>query len=795
MLKKKRIYICLMWLILLVQFARADEPVVTLSVRNAPIEQVLLKIEEQVGLHVSFESSLLDKIPPVTLSVRDQTLSLCLYELFYKYEIEWIITGDYLILKRKGDTSFSARDTVKLISLQEFVVSADSLRHADALTGEPGKEILTGNTLMKIPTMLGQPDLIKGLQQLPGVAMGTEGLSGLYVRGGNNDENLFLIDNMPIYQVSHVGGLFSAFNPNAIDRLEFFKGFFPARYDGRLSSVTDIQTKRGDMKKYHGGLSIGLIQGNVFLEGPLIKDKLAFHFTMRRSWADLITAPTFAILNKTRLRSNPVNARYAFHDINARLDYIHSPKSQLTLGIYSGDDLFKMRIEDKWGTDSYDRYDYKIRWGNFATALTWKYRFSDKLQSKLVASYTRYRSKIAYSNAEKDTGKVASYLESKTISGIDDGRLSWILTYRPTMRHHITGGISARLQGFRPEYMEYKEADLIADDMAVTKLREQNKIRLIGNETILFLADKFAPIPHMTLDVGISFSSFYLKRKLYANLAPRVSLSYLFNQKLSGKLAYSRMIQPTHLVPSTYLELPTDIWLPSTKKVKPSSADQISAGLHYFFNEMYSAEMEIYFKSLNNLADFKPWVSRFPDSMGWEEKIMPTSGRAYGAEWIFRRDHERLGGWISYSLSWSDRFYDGQDGRRVRYPSRYDNRHKINIVATYRLSKKIELSAGWIFSKGNWMSLTPGSSATVPQLRKNNYQLPNYHRLDLGVNFFRRTKKGHETIWNVSIYNAYCRFNPIIAWPDDYDEQNKRIKVRQLGIFPIIPSFTYTYKF
>ena len=250
----KQVLVCLAFLFGVLQSVRAeDEPVISFTVRQTPIENVLLEIEKQAGVHISFESSLLRNIPPVTLSVRNHPLSVCLYELFYNYEIEWLVTGNYLILKHKSDT-FSPQDSMKLISLQEFIVEADSLRNADVLTDEPGKEVLSGKQLLKIPAMMSQPDLIKGIQQLPGVAMGMEGMSGMYVRGGNNDENLFLIDGMPVYQVSHVGGLFSAFNPDAVNKLDFYKGYFPARYDGRLSSVTDIQTKQGDMKRWHGSI-------------------------------------------------------------------------------------------------------------------------------------------------------------------------------------------------------------------------------------------------------------------------------------------------------------------------------------------------------------------------------------------------------------------------------------------------------------------------------------------------------------------------------------------------------------
>ena len=588
----KQVLVCLAFLFGVLQSVRAeDEPVISFTVRQTPIENVLLEIEKQAGVHISFESSLLRNIPPVTLSVRNHPLSVCLYELFYNYEIEWLVTGNYLILKHKSDT-FSPQDSMKLISLQEFIVEADSLRNADVLTDEPGKEVLSGKQLLKIPAMMSQPDLIKGIQQLPGVAMGMEGMSGMYVRGGNNDENLFLIDGMPVYQVSHVGGLFSAFNPDAVNKLDFYKGYFPARYDGRLSSVTDIQTKQGDMKRWHGSIGVGLIQGNAHLEGPLIKDKLSFHFAMRRSWADLITAPTFAILNRTRMKEYPANPRYAFHDINARMDYVKG-RSRFSLGVYSGDDLFRMTIEDKTFPRYYTKDKWRVRWGNFASVLNWHYQMRENLESKFTASYTRYRSKLFYSQTDSNEGYTQTpvYTESATVSGIDDGRLSWVLTYHPSKLHQIQAGISTRLQAFRPEYMEFLQADIISsegDSWGNIQERQQNRIRMIGNETVLFLSDRFHPIQHLRIDAGLSFATFYLKHKLYAHLSPRISMRYLIDHHWSAKLAYSRMTQPVHLIPATYLDLPTDIWMPSTDKVKPSVSDQISIGLHYSPNREYS---------------------------------------------------------------------------------------------------------------------------------------------------------------------------------------------------------------
>lgn len=498
------------------------------------------------------------------------------------------------------------------------------------------------------------------------------------------------------------------------------------------------------------------------------------------------------------MKEYPANPRYAFHDINARMDYVKG-RSRFSLGVYSGDDLFRMTIEDKTFPRYYSKDKWRVRWGNFASVLNWNYQMRENLESKFTASYTRYRSKLFYSQTDSNEGYTQTpvYTESATVSGIDDGRLSWVLTYHPSKLHQIQAGISTRLQAFRPEYMEFLQTDIISsegDSWGNIQERQQNRIRMIGNETVLFLSDRFHPIQHLRIDAGLSFATFYLKHKLYAHLSPRISMRYLIDHHWSAKLAYSRMTQPVHLIPATYLDLPTDIWMPSTDKVKPSVSDQISIGLHYSPNREYSFSMEAYYKNMQHLSDFKPWVGRFPDGMAWEDKLIQGKGRAYGTEWIVRKNQGKFTGWMGYTLSWADRqFAEINDGKR--FPSRFDNRHKLNLVASYRPSKKVELNASWVYSKGNWMTLNPYGDSLVEDLKRNNYQLPDYHRLDLGVNIYHTTKKGHTGIWNIGIYNAYCRKNPFLAWTEDYDEEIRKIKVRQLSIFPIIPSFSYTYKF
>lgn len=683
-------------------------------------------------------------------------------------------------------------------------------------------------TIRATPTLMGEADIIRTLQLTPGVSMGTEGISGLYVRGGNVDENLFLIDGNPVYQLNHLGGIFSAFNAEAIKGMDFYKAGFPARYGGRLSSVVDVQTKEGNMKEFHGSASIGLLAGNLNLEGPIIKDRTSFAINLRRTWLDLITAPTFAIINrKSEERGGKINARYAFHDLNARIDHRVNDRSRLFVSLYNGNDVLEASTEDEPNPQSlyqeyYSSMQTKLRWGNLVASAGWTYAFNNRLFGKISSFYTRYQSNISYreedKSLEEENGSRSHWFdEAVSASGITDLGVRTSFDYQPVANHHLRFGGDYVLHHFRPEYSRIRsEQSSKPDSMQIGAIFSNEK--LPAHELSAFIEDDWSLSSAIRLNAGLRLSMFNIDGKTYTGIEPRLSVRWLLAPDLSIKASYSRMNQYVHLISNSFLNLPTDSWMPVTSRLKPLLSDQFSLGGYYNWNNLLHFSLEGYYKHSANLLEFTDGQSLIPSSVAWDRKLTAGTGRSYGLEWMVRKTSGATTGWIGYALSWSDRQFDALN-QGVRFPARYDNRHKLNVVVMHKLSARVELSAAWTYTSGNYTTLSlesydplytdhlPGGTGSGygyidPDIdyynARNNYQLPAYHRLDLGINIYRPKKKGRMGIWNVSLYNAYCRMNPIVIQKTDHwdEPSGKTYPVfKQYSFLPILPSVTYTYKF
>lgn len=729
---------------------------------------------------------------------------------------------------RRLNLAAQERDTTVTIDLipntylDEVVVLASGPEKQAVLSTQMGAMEISQQTIRSTPVLFGESDLVKTLQLTPGVAAGTEGIAGMYVRGGNIDENLFLIDGNPVYQINHLGGIFSAFNPEAVRGMDFFKAGFPSRYGGRLSSVVDVHTKEGNMKEYHGSASIGLISGNLSLEGPIVKDRTSFHIALRRTWLDVLTAPAIAIANKKQKKDGfRLRARYAFHDLNLKVNHRFSDRSRMFVSLYNGNDVLKAGGTD-FPSKENDRFPYKddtnasLRWGNLMATAGWTYVFNNRLFGKISGVYTQYNSNMSntreYTLGEPEAdGYIRNYSKTESRTGIMDVGLRSSFDFLPAPAHHIRFGADYLLHRFRPEYsrMQFKDEEggsqtgmdnVFADD------------QLWASECAVFAEDDWTLTPTLRLNAGLRFSLFSVENKTYASPEPRLSLRWLLTDALSFKSSYARMNQYVHLISNSYLNLPTDAWMPVTKRLKPLVSDQVSAGFYYNLNSQYDFSVEGYYKKMNNLLEYKDGSSFMPSFASWEDKLTTGSGRGYGAEFMVRKETGRLTGWVGYSLSWADRYFaDLNNG--ARFPARYDNRHKLNIVAMYKISPRVELSAAWTYASGNHQTLSFENyeGPTTPEVGdgtnielfdvRNNYQLPAYHRLDLGINIYRPKKKGRMGIWNISVYNAYCRMNPFLVYKSSDQVRNvwgqytSVPRYKKLGFMPIIPSITYTYKF
>lgn len=734
------------------------------------------------------------------------------------------------------------RDTVLTIelepsaSLQEVVVTGQSTSKQSVLSTQMGAMEINQQTIRATPVMFGEADIIKTLQLTPGVSSGTEGTAGMYVRGGNVDENLFLIDGNPVYQINHIGGIFSAFNPEAISGMDFFKSGFPSRYGGRLSSVVDVHMKEGNMKEYHGSATIGLISGNLNFEGPIVKDRTSFNISLRRTWLDVLSAPALAIANKiTKKDGTRTRARYAFHDLNLKLNHIFNDRSRMYFSLYNGNDVLKGGSTDFPSNydakDDYYNYDsdVSLRWGNIMATAGWTYMFNNRLFGKVSGVFTRYHSKLKsvdhdVSGNKGDDDYTDSFSENSTNTGITDFGLRTSFDFLPVPAHHIRFGSDYLIHRFRPEYNRSTSYDLSLEDTTSINKVYANDL-MWGHEAGVFAEDDWTLSSAIRVNAGLRFSLFNVQGKTYKGIEPRVSLRWLLSENLSFKASYARMNQYVHLISNSFISLPTDAWMPVTRKLKPLLSDQVSAGFYYDWNKTYSFSVEGYYKTMDNLLEYRDGHSFTPSYLDWENKLTAGEGRSYGTEFMVRKESGRTTGWIGYGLSWSDRQFDElNEGKR--FPARFDNRHKLNIVVMHKISPKVEISAAWSYASGNHVTLSlenylqPGylTNGYKPGYEyvydgnfneidyyegRNNYQLPAYHRLDLGIKIYRPKKKGRMGIWTVSIYNVYSRMNPFMVykkdkWVRDPDASGgyKSIPVfKHLGLMPIIPSVSYTYKF
>uniref|UniRef100_A0AB33JJ57 TonB-dependent receptor n=1 Tax=Prevotella sp. GTC17262 TaxID=3236797 RepID=A0AB33JJ57_9BACT len=721
-------------------------------------------------------------------------------------------------LHRNRQLSATLKENTRL---SEIVVTGDL--NSPLLTTQTGKRSFGRRDFQSEFSLLSSPDVVKTLQRVSGVAEGVEIASGLYVHGGNNDENLFLLDSSPLYHTNHTLGLFSAFNTDIVNNVAFYKSGFPARYGGRLSSVIDVRTNEGNMEKLHGAASIGLIDGRLQLEGPIKKGKSSFNIGIRRSWLDLISRPVFAIINHKK-DDNKVTANYIFHDINAKVTHKFNDRSKISLSLYSGRDMLRLNNTTFSGimTD-WDREisKSKLTWGNFNATVGWKYQFSPKLFANFMGVYSYNRSNYTYSNDDRiffSDHSIAdiSHTEHGYKSTIYDLGYRTEFDYRPNPTHHIRFGNDFTYHIFQPQtyrrldYYGYNERDL-------DSVRVSSHNHLHALERNAYIEDEMTINDHLSLNAGIHLDLFSIASKTYFNIDPRLAFKYQLNNHLSMKLSWTSMSQFVHKISNTYLDMPTDYWVPTTRSLKPMRAHQFAAGVYTQLNRNWTASLEACYKSSNNLVRYASWMGLEPPAASWDKNIMQGKGRYYGFSVDLGYKNKDLKIDAAYTLSWNkrkfDEFYSGW------YYDKFDNRHRFNITGQYHLARNIYCFAAWTVHSGNRVTI-PTQYVNLPEVPDNidngiiqyyldmgdntadfgyiydhphNQSLPLYHRLDVGVDFHRLTKKKHERIWNISIYNVYCHLNPLYV----------KIKVTKEGQFtaepkgfiPILPSISYTYKF
>jgi outer membrane receptor for ferrienterochelin and colicin len=659
------------------------------------------------------------------------------------------------------------------------------------------------------PALLGETDLMKSLQFISGVQHTTEGKSDLSVRGGSPDQNLILLDDVAIYNANHVFGFLSVFNTDALKKVTLYKSNFPARFGGRLSSVIDITTKDGNKAVFSGLASIGLPALKFNMEGPIVKDRTSFTFSARRTYMDLLVdaANKWFIKNNSESRAN-----FFFHDLNAKIHHKINDKTYIYLSVYSGNDKLEQvtsEIEDTetGHNSSIEKWD----WGNTVISGKLSRILSPNLFFKSTLTYNQYHYKITtddeYLNEDDSQGVQKAYRNFLFSSGIKDYSISGDFEYFPSSNHNIKFGTAFTYHDFSPEIISLKAQ---SDTLTVT---DNSPKHTYSNELALYAEDDWDISEKIRLNAGLRFSLFNVEGKNYTAIDPRVSLRFLLTNNLSLQAGYSLMQQYVHLLSSNSIILQTDLWVPVTGKIKPMQSDQYSLGILYELPESVFLSMEAYYKDMRNVIEYKDGISYTGVSAGWENKVEDGTGRAYGIEFSLEKRNGRITGSASYTLSKSERKFDGINFGEW-FPAKYDRRHVLNMLLNCKLNEKFDLTATWTYHSGNRITLplmtyvgpdVPDTDRRIDNLLeldyRNNYKMANYHRLDMGINYMFKKKKNRYSMLNLSVYNVYNRMNPykLILESDRHKKENGETvyshRLKQITLFPVIPSLSYTHHF
>ncbi|MDB5200996.1 MAG: TonB-dependent receptor [Ferruginibacter sp.] len=690
-------------------------------------------------------------------------------------------------------------DLSNAVDLSEEVVVTANKRENNVKTAQMGKLTLPIDQIKAVPAFLGEVDLLKVVQLLPGVRNAGEGSAGIYVRGGGPDQNLIMLDDAVVYNTGHLFGFFSIFNADAIKNVSLIKGGMPAQYGGRLSSVLDISMKEGNNQKMQVEGGLGLIASRVSIQGPLKKDKASFIVSARRTYVDALAKPFIKKDNQF------YGSGYYFYDLNAKLNYRFNEKDRLYISGYFGRDVFDF-------SNARQSLRVNIPWGNATGTLRWNHVFNKKLFANTTAVYNDYN--FTFNAAQNN-------FELQLASGIRDISLKQDVDFYPSSKHKVKFGGLYTFHRFTPSVVSGKQDSVI--------FNPQNAQTKFAHEAALYVQDDWQPNDRWQFNLGLRYSAFQQigsykiyttdangnrtdstvfkpgqRVKTYGGLEPRFTLRYSLNESSSIKASITRNLQYIHLVSNSGTTLPTDLWVPSTYKVKPQISWLYAAGLFKnFANGMYETSVELYYKQMQNQIEYREGYT--PNTLSdTEDDFTFGRGWSYGSEFFVNKTKGKFTGWIGYTLSWTWRKFPALNFGE-KYPAKFDRRNDMSIVSMYTLNKRWKLSGSFVYGTGNAATLPQrfyivGGVLTQEYSRINQYRLPSYHRIDLAAILSPKKNEGRKwkTEWVFSIYNVYSRQNPYFIYFDQsgnpYDGTLK-IQAKQVSLFPIIPAVTWNFKF
>lgn len=698
-----------------------------------------------------------------------------------------------IVLTSDKELNVELEETGKL---NEVTVTADKVNQRLAEQTRMSVIEIPVSQVKDIPALLGEKDVLKVIQLLPGVQKPSEGNSGIYVRGGGPDQNLIILDEANVYNAFHLFGFFSLFNGDALKSIELTKGGFPARYGGRLSSVIDMSMKEGNKQKFKGEAGIGILSSRFLLEGPIIKNKASFLVSVRRTYFDALTKP---------FMSKEAKVGYYFYDLNAKVNYEINNKNRLYASGYFGRDKFGFSSEYETTKD-----EGAINWGNATGTLRWNHLYNNRTFSNTSAIFSDYQFGISIKTAYSGSNYELLYT-----SGIRDYSVKHDIDFRPNANHTIRGGGQLIYHQFTPSAVVVKDSYLGEDTTARTR---------IGSfENALYIEDDIKAGPKLRLNPGLRLTHFTAGKKNYFNAEPRINASYNIKSDLALKASYALMNQYIHLLSNTGIGLPTDLWVPSSDNLKPQQSWQVATGIAKdYIDRNFSVSVEGYYKEMNNIISYKEGASFLAiddptqaqtESFSWEKNITSGRGWSYGAEFLLQRKTGKLTGWIGYTLSWTQWQFDALNFGR-KFWARYDRRHDISVVAIYNIREQnedhngVKLSATFIYGTGNAITLpvaeydapvhspsgqlNNGSGNVSQYTGRNAFRMASYHRMDIGLQVTKKMRWWVRT-WEFSIYNVYNRMNPFFYYSST--QNNGDVVLKQITLFPFIPSVSWNIKF
>ena len=696
------------------------------------------------------------------------------------------------------DLSKNIKKNIKLASksvlTQEVNVSAERKKNIESTNVSQVR--LDVQKIKQMPALMGEVDILKTIQLLPGVQSGGEGSSGFYVRGGGPDQNLILLDGATVYNASHLFGFFSVFNADAIKDINLIKGGMPAQFGGRLASVLDITMKEGNNQRFGGEGGIGLISSRLTFEGPIVKNKSSFIISGRRTYAD--------ILSKPFLSESAQENGYYFYDLTAKVNYKLSDKNRFYLSGYFGNDIVKFSAPS-------DNFGIEIPWGNTTAAARWNHLFTDKLF---------LNTSIIFSDYSFEMGATQQSFEFKLSSKVEDWNTKLDFTYLPNQRNSIKFGAQYIYHNFMPASISGSSGDV---DFSPETIFKQ-----YSNEAAIYFADDYEATDALKINFGGRYTAFthagnitfrqMLKNEFiqdeenqYRNFEPRVSARYKLNPTSSFKTSFSKNYQYIHLASMGGMSMPTDLWLPSSEKLKPTEGTQYTLG--YFKNlgnNKYETSIEAYYKDMKNLIEYKEGSVPEDNANGRQDEALTLGeGNSYGIELFIKKVTGKTTGWIGYTHSYTNRIFPEINNGEM-FSAKYDRRHDISIVVNHELSKRWTASAVFVYATG--------SALTIPTERfiidgniftqysgKNEFRMEPYHRADVSFNYTKNPDKKYHSTWNFSVYNVYNRKNPYFIYLDIEDTSTDasgslttgglQAKAYQTSLFPIIPSISWNFKF